>query len=250
MAVALGLLWVLASPPGTEGPSLRPLVVLDPGHGGHLAGAKGVCGLHEKDVTLAVAKELAQLLEASQRARVKLTRTEDEHVELEDRSRLANELGAALFVSIHANASSRAAARGVETFFLSRGAASRRAQRLAERENEGKVITAQGEPGSVASILQQLSLSASHRESQRLAMSLQEAMEERLHTRGRGVLQAPFLVLLNATMPAALVEIGFLTHPEECTLLTTRTYQSRIAQVLAAALLAHLDREARALAQR
>jgi N-acetylmuramoyl-L-alanine amidase len=123
-------LWaLLASPAGAE----LPLVVIDPGHGGELDGAVGVCGAREDEVTLSIAREMAAVLGASGQARVLLTRQADLNVPLEERSAIANAAGAALFISVHANASTRAESRGLETYFLSQRAADRRAALVAAR---------------------------------------------------------------------------------------------------------------------
>jgi N-acetylmuramoyl-L-alanine amidase len=221
-------------------PAPLPIIALDPGHGGDQAGAHGVCGAWEKDVTLQIAKRVARVLEASGRARPLLTRDHDETLPLPLRSERALAARARLFLSIHANASVNPSARGVETFFLSLQPTERRLRRLAERENEGAGL-APARPGSpLALVLGGLRLDAAHVESQALAMSLQRAMVGHLHSRGRGVLQAPFMVLLGARMPAALVEVGFLTHPQECVRLTTDKGQEAIAEAIAAGVLAHL----------
>jgi N-acetylmuramoyl-L-alanine amidase len=202
-----------------------------------------VCGVDEKDVTLAVANELAALLWASGRASPLLTRQADTSVSLQARAELANRAGAALFVSIHANASKNGRARGVETFFLSSRAATRRHRHLVERENEGH-----GRAGSAGSpldtILNGLRLSAAHQESQRFAVALQEVLRAEIGAQSRGVMQAPFLVLMGAQMAAALVEVGFLTHEEECVLLGSVAHQRRIARAIAAAIFAHLAESA------
>ena len=224
-------------------PTELPLVMLDPGHGGAQRGARGVCGCHEKDVVLAVGQALRSLLNASGRVRAKLTRDSDLEISLSDRAGLANTQQAALFVSIHANASKNARAHGIETFFLSRRTASARLRELVRREN-GPPLPRQVAGGTLSAILQRLSLSANHHESQRLAVRLQKTMGQRLSYHGRGVLQAPFVVLKEAHMPAALVELGFLTNPGECRLLASTEHQRAVAQALAAAILTHMAQEA------
>jgi N-acetylmuramoyl-L-alanine amidase len=143
-------------------------------------------------------------------------------------------------VSIHANASTNVDARGVETYFLSSRASNRRIRELAERENQGATIGDTRDASALAVILDGLLLNAAHSGSQRLAMRVQDAMNASVDTRGRGVLQAPFIVLLGAQMPAVLVEIGFISNPEECMQLAERDYQRSIARTLAAAVLEHL----------
>lgn len=161
---------------------------------------------------------------------------------------MANRAGADLFISIHANASTTPASRGVETFFLSRGAANRRLEKLAERENDGREIAVVKSRSPLDQILADLDLSASHVASQRFAIGLQKSIASRLDAPGRGVLQAPFVVLFESRVPSALVEVGFLSNPEECVALGRIEYRRQIAQGLAVAILMHLSRDAVLLA--
>jgi len=221
----------------------QPLVVIDPGHGGEHLGAPGACGVPEKDIVLPVALELTKLLNASRRVGAMLTRSNDQTVGLDERYQMANAAHASLFVSVHANASPNPAFTGVETFFLSLRATNRRLQQLADRENEGQSVDAHRAAPPVASILDSLLLNDAHQVSQRLAIRVQTSLEAITDTGGRGVLQAPFIVLLGAKMPAVLVEIGFVTNEAECEFLTTVEHQRKIARALAAAVLAHFPGE-------
>lgn len=243
LASSLVVTWALVAT------SPLPLVAVDAGHGGEHDGALGICGAKEKDLTLAISVELARLLEASERARVLLVRTDDETLELAERSVRANSAKAQLLVSIHANSGSKPEHHGVETFFLSRGAADKRALQVAKRENGGVLPAEQATTSTLDSILAGLSLNAAHLESQRLAFKLQEALKTDLAARGRGVMQAPFIVLMGAEMASALVEVGFMTNPEECTNLANADHQSKVAQALARAILAHLASEHELLAR-
>lgn len=233
------LSWILVGAVLTTAQVANPVVVLDPGHGGLLHGANGVCGAQEKDVTLAIAKTLARLLSASDRVTPLLTRETDLDLSLEARAQAANLAQAALFVSIHANASENPKARGVETFFLSANAADKRTHDLVLRENDGHTEAA-APTSTLDRIVASLRLTSAHQNSQRLAMLVQDALETRLGQRSRGVLQAPFLVLKGAHMAAVLVEVGFLTHAEECQALTQPAHQEKVAQALAAAILTHI----------
>lgn len=219
----------------------KPLVVLDPGHGGEATGCRGICGVWEKDVALAVARKSAELLEASEMCRVLLTRTTDETVGLEARVALANAAQGDVFVSIHANASPNVEASGIETFFLSQHASGARLSRLLERENEGRRQVLRKGHTPLGVVLGALALDALETRSQRLAIELQKSMAAGLSARGRGVLQAPFVVLMGSKMPSALAEIGFLTHAEECLHLVGDTGQSRAAESLVAGILAFLS---------
>lgn len=220
-----------------------PLIVIDPGHGGEHEGAVGACGAREKDVVLEIGTRLAAILDASGRVRTMLTRSSDETVELQQRAELANQAGAALFVSIHANSAATPASHGIETFFLSRNGSDRRLRQLVQRENEGQSPESVRPRSTVEQILANMTLSATHHESQRLAARVQALLPGRANTRDRGVLQAPFIVLMGARMASVLVEVGFLTNPEECALLAQAEHQGLLARSLAAALLAHVAGE-------
>lgn len=217
-----------------------PLVAVDAGHGGVQEGAPGVCGIAEKEVTLALARRTAAHIGASGQAKAYLVRATDETLSLQQRCARANAQKARLLVSIHANASADPHVHGVETFFLSHQSDSRRVQRLARRENDGLWVQAPAPIDPLQHILQGLSLDAAHNESQLLALGLQKTLQSQLHAPGRGVLQAPFVVLVGARMPAVLVEVGFLTHPAECRRLATAAYQERVAAALAAGIVAHV----------
>ncbi len=217
-----------------------PLVVIDAGHGGDEHGAKGSCGVLEKDVVLAIAQELAAVLESSGHARTVLTRERDVDVPLEARAELANDLGATLFISIHANSSPNPKNAGVETFFLSLDSAKKQHRALVARENRGRDLDAALGSDPLDAMLQRLALEASHHESQRLALRLHEELARTTAHRARGVMQAPFIVLKGAKMAAALVEVGFLTHPKQCRRLASVEHQRKVARRLAGGIIAHL----------
>lgn len=207
------------------------LVVIDPGHGGDDQGAQGAAGVLEKAVTLAVARLVGERLRAVG-VDARLTREGDETVPLRDRTALANRLRADAFISIHANASPARGARGAETYYMSADASDPQAAAAAEREN------AAGEDTTLGLILWDLAHVANLNASARLAGEIQERLNVVHGIASRGVKQAPFVVLTGATMPAALVEIGFLSHPEEGQLVSQPDTQARIADALAAAVVA------------
>lgn len=243
------LWWALSSILMHGSGAALPVVAIDAGHGGTQEGATGVCGIREKDVTLSLAQRVDAILHQSGLARPLLIRALDETVGLTERSARANAAEAALFVSIHANASPSPTARGIETFFLSNRAATGRLAHLADRENDGIAMpVVDTHNTALQRILLGLSLDAAHSESQALALKVQSVLSEHLHSRGRGVLQAPFMVLLGAQMAAVLVEVGFLTHPDECALLASEEHQDAIAEAIATAVLAHLAVHSRGLA--
>ena len=205
-------------------------IVIDAGHGGHDPGAK-VAGLTEADLVLDVALRLAKLLR-KQDVEVVLTRTDDTFVPLEERTAIANRAGADLFLSIHANASPNPAARGIETYFLN-FAPNPEAEAIAARENAASARTMHNLPDIVRAI----ALNNKIDESRDLATNVQTALYERLQkvnkeARSLGVKQAPFMVLIGATMPSVLAEISFLTNSDEGALLKTERYRAHIAEAL------------------
>jgi len=190
-------------------------VVIDPGHGGVDLGARSAGGVLEKELTLAVAKKLALLL-LEQGTDVVLTRATDVFVALAERTEIANRAHAALFVSIHANSAPEKDVAGAETYFLSLEASDDEAMRVAMTENDvfKQEGTADEGRDRVGAILGDLIRTEHLRESSALAASIQRQLA-RLPGPSRGVKQAPFVVLTGVNMPAALVEIGFITNPAE-----------------------------------
>jgi len=214
-------------------PRSGPLVILDPGHGGEDQGAKGPGNELEKDITLAVARATAAHLQSAGLA-TRLTREGDETISLTDRTALANRLQATVFVSIHANASAARGAKGAETYYMSADASDPQAAQAAARENAG------ASPDTVQLILWDLAHVANLNNSARLAHGIQERLDALQSTRDRGIRQAPFYVLTGATMPAALVEVGFLSNPEEAARLLAADTQDQIAAALADAIAAFI----------
>ena len=209
----------------------RP-VVIDPGHGGDDVGARSPTGVMEKEVTLAVARRLARLLESRGRA-VRLTRDGDQGRALTDRTALANRLEATVFVSLHANASTVASVAGAETYYMSLdGASDEAAAATAALENRAGSSADGRSPLDL--ILWDLAQAEVLNESSRLALAVQGRLNARLGLRDRGVKQAPFVVLTGATMPAILVEVGFLSNPSEAERLTQPESQQQLAEAVAA----------------
>ena len=212
--------------------------MIDAGHGGDDHGARGRAGLLEKDLVLDVAKRLgARLRERG--LRVVMTRTDDRFVPLEERTSIANDARADLFVSIHANASEARAAKGIETFFVSLDATDDAARKLAQAENaafasSGGPAALEGDP--LMQILGDMIATEHLVESQEFARL---ALGELLSKKGaisRGVKQAPFVVQMGVQMPASLVEIGFITNAREEGALATEAERKRIAENLASAI--------------
>lgn len=206
-----------------------PLVVLDPGHGGEDQGARGPGGESEKEITLAVARATAARLQAAG-VTARLTREGDEAVSLTERTALANRLQASVFLSIHVNASPARGAHGAETYYMSVDASDPQAAQAAAREN------ASAPPDTVQLILWDLAHVANLNNSARLARGVQERLNALQGIRDRGIRQAPFVVLTGATMPSALVEVGFLSNAQEAGRLLARDTQEEIATALSEAI--------------
>ena len=206
-------------------------IVIDPGHGGHDPGAQ-VPGLDESALVLDVALRLEQLLLKTPGVEVVMTRRTSEYVPLAERTAIANRASADLFLSIHANASPNAEVRGIETYFLN-FAPNADAENIASRENaeSGKTMR------NLSDIVRAITLNDKLDESQTFALRVQSAMYGRLRrtntqAKSLGVKQAPFQVLIGATMPSVLAEISFMTNEQEGALLKSDTYRDQIATAL------------------
>ncbi|MBI5886811.1 MAG: N-acetylmuramoyl-L-alanine amidase [Deltaproteobacteria bacterium] len=223
------------------GPDGRPyaepvsyVVVIDAGHGGDDSGAMGRGGSQEKAVNLAVALKVAESLRKHQDIKVLMTRSDDTFVPLHDRAVFANNNNAAVFISIHSNAATSKKANGIETFFLSVDATDDEARDLAVIENA--VVTPdvaatlpRNDDIDIKDILYDLTRTEAHHESSVLAESVQGSLCAALGKENRGVKQAPFAVLSGAMMPAALVEIGFISNAAEEKRLLSAKEQAKIA---------------------
>ena len=224
-------------------PGVRTIVI-DPGHGGSETGAIGPGGVQEKALTLDLARALAGRL-GRLGVQTVLTRSEDATLPLDTRAAIANQNKADLFISIHLNSSLGANAYGTETYFLSPRATDPRAARSAATENAppagGPPATsdtpaaAGGEQKDVDLILWELAQSRHMAESQRLANLIQGELNQTLQLKDRGVKQAPFRVLVGAAMPAVLVELGFISNPDEEKKLQDPAYQDQLIEALARA---------------
>lgn len=215
-----------------------PLVVVDPGHGGSADGATSQTGWKEKTLALELSMRVKEALEKTVKARVRLTREKDTAVGLNDRVTWANAQKPDLFVSIHANSMPTKALRlktsGIETYFLSAAGSSEQAKKVAARENAEIPGAAKGPGGdTLAFILADLQRSETHADSSRLAYSVHEKLIGATGALDRGVQQAPFFVLMGLQAPAVLVEVGFISHPDEGTKLADAAYQEKVAQAIA-----------------
>ena len=206
-------------------------IVIDPGHGGHDPGAKAG-GINEAELVLDVALRLEKLLAKLPGVDVVLTRRENAFIPLQERTAIANRENADLFLSIHANASTVPAARGIETYFLN-FASNQNAAAVAARENATSAQTM----GALQDVVKAIALNSKRDESRDFATYVQREMIDSLKSANKtlkdlGVKQAPFVVLIGASMPSVLAEISFLTNPQEAKLLKGPSYRQKIAQAL------------------
>lgn len=207
-------------------------IVVDAGHGGHDTGTIGPNGLQEKDLTLDVALRLGKLLETKLGAEVIYTRDNDTFIPLETRTAIANQNQADLFISIHANSSDDASARGVETYYLN-FTSSPDALEVAAREN----AVSEKSIHELQDLVKKIALKEKIEESREFAADVQRSLWTGLSAkspaiRNRGVRKAPFIVLIGANMPSILAEISFVSNPTDERKLQTPEYRQKIAESL------------------
>jgi len=210
-------------------------IVLDAGHGGIDGGTVGRSGLLEKTISLDVAQRLGRLIRRESNMRVVYTRDEDVFIPLWQRPKIANEADGKLFISIHVNGVENRSASGFETFFLA-PANTQEAIEVARLENSVIALEESKHPyqefSDEALILSTMAQSAWMKESEALAAHIQEQLGKRLDSPNRGVKQAELYVLIGASMPNVLFEMGFITNPAEEQKLAQNEYRQRIAEGL------------------
>lgn len=217
-------------------------IVIDPGHGGRDTGTIGPHGLMEKDVCLDVAQRLGKLIEEKlPGAEVVYTRKDDTYVSLEERTSIANQAHADLFISIHANSSNDPGARGIETYYLN-FATSTESMEVATREN----ATSEESLHNLQDLIQKIARNEKIEESKELAGDIQDTLSQRMQLvshreRNRGVKKAPFVVLIGANMPSVLSEISFVSNPNDERLLRKPDQRQRIADGLYRGISAYLE---------
>ena len=215
-------------------------IVIDAGHGGHDPGTIGRGGLQEKDLVLDVALRLERLVRQELGTDVVMTRSTDVFIPLEERTAIANQRGADLFLSIHANASRNPQARGIETYFLN-FAKNAHAEQVAARENAISPATIK----DLQNLVKAITLNSKIDESRDFAAAVQEGMVRGVRDEhpvpDRGVHTAPFYVLIGANMPAILAEIAFVSNPEDEKRLRTGDYRETIARSLLTGVRSYLD---------
>ncbi len=211
------------------------VVVLDAGHGGHDPGTIGVGGLYEKDIVLSVTKKVgAYIEEYLPNVKVVYTREDDRFIELHERGAIANRAQGDLFVSIHANSARSRSAYGAEVYFLG---LTRTESALEVMKRENSVVRFE-ESTQIASLseedvlIYELANAANIETSQEIAARMEEQFSERARRRSRGVKQAAFVVLYHASMPALLVELGFISNAQEAQFLRSDYGQSIMASAI------------------
>ena len=213
----------------------RPLVLIDPGHGGRDPGATSVSGgISEKQLTLQLARELRDKLAGNGRVRIALTREDDRYLTLDQRAALARRLGASLYVSLHMDSAPNSLARGASVYSLSDVASDADAARLAAKENAG-VVTREGS-GSVESMLSDLAVRDQMSASAEFATRLVGKSAGRFELRPNPHRFASFHVLRRAGTPAVLFEGGYISNTDDEVLLRTPEQRSKIALSLAQAI--------------
>lgn len=218
-------------------------IVIDPGHGGLESGATSPSGTLEKDVVLEISRKLKTIIETNFAFHVELTRDKDVEVSLEDRAATANNLNAFLFLSIHANGSYRKNARGPETYYLSMNAPDKDARRLAYFENNAAELdesVSSSNTDEIQMILWDMAQSAYLQQSSRLAEKIQSELNLLFRTRDRGVKQNKFIVLSGVACPAVLIEVAFLSYPDDEKKLKSSEFQSRVAQAIYRGLVSYI----------
>ncbi len=212
------------------------IIAIDAGHGGEDPGAIGPNRQREKDIVLAISRELESLLKRDEGFRPSMIRTGDYYISLKGRRDLARQRQADLFVSIHADAFTRREANGASVYALStRGATSTAASYLAQRENEADLIggVRLGDKDDVlASVLTDLSMTNTLDHSLKVGGKVLSRMDTVARLHKRNVEQAGFAVLKSPDIPSILVETGFISNPGEAQKLSTRAYQQKVAQAI------------------
>jgi N-acetylmuramoyl-L-alanine amidase len=220
------------------------IIVIDPGHGGKDTGAPGQLGTYEKNVVLAIAKNLYALLKKQPGVDPRLTRSGDYFVPLRRRLRLARQGWTDMFIAIHADAYKNHASHGASVFALSQhGATSEAARWLAQKENYSELmggVNLDDKSYLLRSVLIDLSQTATIRESLALGNNIMHSLSKVAKLHVNRVEQAPFVVLKSPDIPSLLIETGFISNRHEELLLRNPTYQKKIAQAIAHGILNYL----------
>lgn len=222
----------------------RTVVVIDPGHGGKDPGAIGPAGTYEKTVTLRVSYEIKKILEQNKNIIVHLTREGDVFIPLADRVRVAHRKGADIFVSIHADAHRKRSVRGGSVYVLSEKASDREAERITRQARVSGMVGAidlSGETPDVREILIDLTQRETLNRSAVLAREILDRMDTVMPVRKERIVFAGFRVLKAPDVPSILVELAYLSNPQEEKVLKTQQGQRRMAKAVADGIKAYLE---------
>ena len=222
----------------------RPRIVIDAGHGGKDSGATGRRGTREKEINLAVAKDLARLLKQGKLFDVLMTREDDTFIPLDQRSRLSNDSHADLFVSLHCNAHHNPKEHGFEVYFMSEKASDPEAERLAQFENSSLQLEGKTPADAEADlILHAMTKEENINAASELAALVSRDLHKRVDLEPRGVKQAGFYVLRGTDAPAILIEMAFVSNRKDEAKLGSRSYRSRLVDGIYAGLVDYAKRK-------
>ncbi|MBP5534033.1 MAG: N-acetylmuramoyl-L-alanine amidase [Alphaproteobacteria bacterium] len=234
----------VAKPKETSVLQKKPLIVLDPGHGGTDPGAISISGKYEKNLTLKMALETQKALEKTGKYRVMLTRSTDKALALRDRIRFAHKYEADLFISIHADSARNKNAKGLSVYTISERASDKEAQMLAERENKADIILGidlSNELPEVSNILIDLAKRDTMDKSAHYANLLVQKMAKKVTLVPNAHRFAGFVVLKSPSIPSVLIEIGYLSNPVEEKLLQKSDYRAKLSDSIVQAVNAYFD---------
>ena len=232
VCLASGMVWG-AEPVGKRSMQHLRTIVIDAGHGGDNVGALSYQGVYEKSITLAVALELKRQLELFCDAKVILTREGDKSLSLEQRVAVANSAQADLFISLHANIAFNDTAKGAEVLVLSAEAMKNESKKLTYRyvPQEGRLANASDD--AAAAVVKEMMQHGGHVEAREMGAFLLERLKLHAKVTTRGVKEGVFSVLKGAEMAAMVIEMGFLSNPDEAKLLADSVHQGKLARSLA-----------------
>ncbi len=222
---------VVPTPPKAAGGDRRPTVVIDPGHGGVDPGATGVSGIYEKDLVLTYGRALRDALERTGDYRVVMTRDDDRFIPLRGRVKIANEVGGDLFLSLHANTNPSRRLKGAAVYTLSENASDAEAAALAAKENKADVIAGVDLSGQ-NEVVSQILIDLAQRETMNLSKGLGNMLVDSLgrYTQllNRTHRYAGFAVLKSPSVPSVLVEIGYMSNPDEERMLRSEAHRAKV----------------------
>ncbi len=227
-----------------ENTNQKKIIVLDPGHGGHDPGAIGYSGVYEKNITLAMSKELKALLDKTGKYKVYLTRSTDKFIPLRDRIKIARRYNADLFMSIHADSAKNRSAKGLSVYTLSETASDKEAAALAERENKADVISGLDlgqHSKEVSDVLINLAQRETMNRSSEFAGFMVQEMKKKVKLVSNTHRFAGFAVLKGPDVPAVLLEIGYLSNRQEEKQLQQKSYRKKLGEATVKAIDRYFD---------